>query len=137
MRKLSNYEITTTCRGRFLNFLLQKIGNVPSRASGPCDANGVHFESRRHHVQGVAVPLAAPDFFRIVVHAETGHEIELVNHLAEIETVCHANVSRLEFQMIPISNNQLSWRYFLIFHSTREIIVKIILIGFKINNLFE
>ena len=60
---------------RYENFLLQEVGDVPSGTSGPGDANGVHLESRRHHMQGVAVPFAAPDFFRIVVHAKAGVEI--------------------------------------------------------------
>lgn len=72
------------CRKRFWNFLLQKIGNVPSRTSGPGDANGVHFEGRRHHVQGVTVSFAAADFFRIVIHAKAAAKIVSLSRVISI-----------------------------------------------------
>lgn len=50
---------------------LKKIGDVASGAPGPGDAYSVHLEGRRHHVQSVAVPFAASNLVRVVVHPET------------------------------------------------------------------
>jgi len=58
--------------------LLQKVRDVSSGAPGPRHSDRVHLEGRSHHVQGVALALAAADLLRVVIHSETREDLRRV-----------------------------------------------------------